>query len=102
MVCVCVCAQGFFVEPTIAEVPSDCVLLQEEVFAPIMYVVKVNSLDHAIQLNNDVPQVTPNTLHTHRLDSNCHGSMGQSEGNKHAPRPCPLSSVPWTHSPLTV
>jgi hypothetical protein len=57
------------VEPTIAEVPSDCPLLQEEVFAPIMYVVKVSGLDHAIQLNNDVPQVTPITttqLHTHR------------------------------------
>lgn len=58
MVCLVGVAQGFFVEPTIAELPSSSSsLLQEEVFAPIMYVVKVSSLDHAIAINNDVPQV---------------------------------------------
>lgn len=49
--------QGFFVEPTIAEVSSTASVLQEEVFAPIMYVIKIGSVEEGIRINNDVPQV---------------------------------------------
>jgi hypothetical protein len=49
--------QGHFVKPTIAEVSPGASVLQEEVFAPIMYLVKVKDLDEAIAINNDVPQV---------------------------------------------
>jgi len=45
------------VEPTIAEVSSSASVLQEEVFAPIMYVVKIQDIDEGIRINNDVPQV---------------------------------------------
>ncbi len=38
--------------------------LQEEVFAPIMYVVKVASLEEAIALNNAVPQGLSSALFT--------------------------------------
>lgn len=56
--------QGFFVEPTIAAVAPTCPCLQEEVFAPIMYVVKVGSLEEAIVLNNAVPQGLSSALFT--------------------------------------
>lgn len=56
--------QGFFVQPTIAAVSPTCPCLQEEVFAPIMYVVKVGSLEEAIALNNSVPQGLSSALFT--------------------------------------
>ena len=31
--------------------------MSHELFAPVLYVMKVKDLDHAIQLNNAVPQV---------------------------------------------
>lgn len=56
--------QGFFVQPTIAAVPPTHPALQDEVFAPIMYVVKVSSLEEAIALNNAVPQGLSSALFT--------------------------------------
>jgi len=52
------------VEPTIVAVDAASPALQEEVFAPIMYVVKVASLEEAIALNNAVPQGLSSALFT--------------------------------------
>jgi hypothetical protein len=43
--------------------------LQEEVFAPIMYVVKVSSLEEAIALNNAVPQGLSSALFTRDMEA---------------------------------
>ncbi len=47
---------GHYVEPTIARVPPDFAFAKDETFAPILYVMEVDDLDHAIRVNNDVPQ----------------------------------------------
>ncbi|MCB9898758.1 MAG: aldehyde dehydrogenase family protein [Planctomycetes bacterium] len=60
---------GFWVQPTIAQVPSDFPLLKEETFAPLLYLVKVDDLDHAIALQNDVPQGLSSAVFTTRLQS---------------------------------
>tara|TARA_Y100000994_G_C15693985_1_gene442635 strand:- start:779 stop:2317 length:1539 start_codon:yes stop_codon:yes gene_type:complete len=45
---------GYYFEPTIVvDVPSDCKLVTEEVFGPVLPVFKVSSLDEAINMAND-------------------------------------------------
>lgn len=46
---------GFFVEPTVFEdVTSDMTIAQEEIFGPVLALMKVDSLKEAIELANDV------------------------------------------------
>lgn len=47
---------GCYVIPCIAEVENSYPIVQEETFAPILYLIKYNKLDEAIDLHNDVPQ----------------------------------------------
>lgn len=46
----------YYVEPTLALVKSNFPLLAEETFAPIAYIVEVDSLDEALRVHNAVPQ----------------------------------------------
>ena len=47
---------AYYVEPAIVEVPAQLDVVKHETFAPILYVMRYDSLDDAIALNNDVPQ----------------------------------------------
>jgi aldehyde dehydrogenase (NAD+) len=58
---------GLYVEPTIVKAKRGMALLQEETFAPILYVVAVSSLEEAIELNNDVPQGLSSAIFTRDL-----------------------------------
>lgn len=40
--------EGNYIEPTIVEISSDAPILKEELFVPIMYVVKFKTLEEAI------------------------------------------------------
>jgi len=55
---------GNFVEPTIVEIEHDKPIVKEELFVPIVYVIKCNSLDQAIEYNNEVPQGLSSSLFT--------------------------------------
>ena len=46
---------GNYVTPTIIEIDSDAPILQEELFVPILYMVRFKTLDEAIAINNNVP-----------------------------------------------
>jgi aldehyde dehydrogenase (NAD+) len=49
--------QGNFVEPCIVtDVDNSWDIVQEETFAPILYVMKYDTIEQAIELQNDVPQ----------------------------------------------
>ena len=48
--------KGHFVEPTIVKAPPEMALLQEETFAPILYVIPYRNLDDAIAWHNGVSQ----------------------------------------------
>lgn len=48
--------RGYFVEPTIVKTPPEMPLLQEETFAPILYVVPYRNLEEAIAWHNGVSQ----------------------------------------------
>ena len=47
---------GCYVKPCIAEARNDMAIVQHETFAPILYLLKYNTLEEAIALQNDVPQ----------------------------------------------
>lgn len=47
---------GCYVRPAIAEARANFQVVCEETFAPLLYLIKYNSLDDAIQMHNDVPQ----------------------------------------------
>lgn len=46
--------QGFFIEPTvIADVKPGDTIEQEEIFGPVLAVIKANNYDHALEIAND-------------------------------------------------
>ncbi len=47
---------GNFVSPCVAEVENHYKIVQEETFAPLLYLIKYKTLEEAIQIHNDVPQ----------------------------------------------
>jgi aldehyde dehydrogenase (NAD+) len=47
---------GFFVEPALVKARAEMPIVQEETFAPILYVMKYRTLDEAIGLQNAVEQ----------------------------------------------
>lgn len=50
------CGEGWFVEPTIfADVTNDMRIAREEVFGPILSVIKFDSDDEAVAIANDTP-----------------------------------------------
>ncbi|MCA8952599.1 MAG: aldehyde dehydrogenase family protein [Planctomycetes bacterium] len=49
-------AGGAYVQPTIVTCKGMIDIAREETFAPILYVMPIESIDDAIAINNDVPQ----------------------------------------------
>ena len=50
------CTDGSFVKPTIfADVTNDMTIAQEEIFGPVLCLIKYESEDEAIQIANDTP-----------------------------------------------
>jgi aldehyde dehydrogenase (NAD+) len=60
-------SSGCYVQPCIAEVENSFPIVQEETFAPILYLVKYNSLENAIYMQNDVPQGLSSAIMTLNL-----------------------------------
>jgi len=56
--------KGFFVEPTIAKVKNEFEIVQEETFAPILYIIEYDTVEDAIQLHNGVPQGLSSAMFT--------------------------------------
>jgi aldehyde dehydrogenase (NAD+) len=60
---------GYFVEPTVVRSEASMAICGEELFAPILHVFEVDTLDEAIALNNAVPQGLSSSLFTTNLQS---------------------------------
>jgi aldehyde dehydrogenase (NAD+) len=56
-----------YVEPTIVRAHKEMPLINEETFAPILYVVPFKDVDEAIALNNGVPQGLSSAIFTRDL-----------------------------------
>jgi aldehyde dehydrogenase (NAD+) len=59
--------KGFYVKPCIIEASNDLEIVQEETFAPILYVMKYKTLDEAIELQNGVPQGLSSAIFTNNI-----------------------------------
>ena len=55
---------GVYVNPAIIEIDADAAIVQQETFAPILYVMRYSNLDDAIQIHNDVPQGLSSAIFT--------------------------------------
>jgi len=60
-------AGGCYVTPCIAEAKNEYHVVQEETFAPILYLISYNTLDEAIAMHNGVPQGLSSAIFTANL-----------------------------------
>lgn len=61
--------EGFFVEPTIVRAKPETPIVAEETFAPILYLLECDDLDHAIAIQNGVPQGLSSAIFTNSVRS---------------------------------
>jgi|TARA_B100001741_G_scaffold313155_1_gene318324 aldehyde dehydrogenase (NAD+) len=58
---------GCYVKPVIIEAKNDYKIVQEETFAPILYLIKYSDLEEAINMQNDVAQGLSSAIMTQNL-----------------------------------
>jgi aldehyde dehydrogenase (NAD+) len=58
---------GCYVKPCIAEVQNEWDIVQEETFAPILYLIKYSDIEEAIAYQNGVPQGLSSAIMTNNL-----------------------------------
>jgi aldehyde dehydrogenase (NAD+) len=58
---------GHYVVPALVEAENNYDVVQEETFAPILYLIKYRDIEEAIAYNNDVPQGLSSAIFTHNL-----------------------------------
>jgi aldehyde dehydrogenase (NAD+) len=58
---------GCYVQPCIAEAKPEYEIVTRETFAPILYLLKYNTLDEAIEIQNEVPQGLSSAIMTLNL-----------------------------------
>jgi len=57
--------RGYFVKPTVfADVTNDMTIAQEEVFGPVLSILKFDTVDEAIAITNDTPYGLTNYIQT--------------------------------------
>ena len=77
---------GFYVTPAIVAVKNEYPIVQQETFAPILYIIDYDRLDQAIELHNDVPQGLSSAIFT--------GSMyAQEQFLSHKGSDCGIANV---------
>lgn len=60
---------GFFVEPTLVKANPTMPIVNEEIFAPILYLMEYETLDQALEWHNAVPQGLSSAIFTDSLTS---------------------------------
>jgi len=58
---------GTYLVPALAEVQNSYQIVQDETFAPLLYLIKYGTIDEAISINNDVPQGLSSAIFTLNL-----------------------------------
>jgi aldehyde dehydrogenase (NAD+) len=60
-------AEGCYVRPAIVEIDASAPIVQRETFAPILYVMRYETLDEAIAIHNSVPQGLASAIFTNNV-----------------------------------
>ena len=58
---------GFYVLPTIVRAKNHYEIVQEETFAPILYLISYDTIKDAIRIHNDVPQGLSSSIFTNHI-----------------------------------
>jgi aldehyde dehydrogenase (NAD+) len=58
---------GFYVKPCIAEVENNYRIVQDETFAPLLYLIKYKAMEEALYLHNGVPQGLSSSIFSNNL-----------------------------------
>ena len=77
---------GFFVEPALVRAHKGMPIIREETFAPILYLLEVETLEDAIELQNAVPQGLSSAIFTNNL-------MNAEKFLSHAGSDCGIANV---------
>ncbi len=77
---------GNYVIPCIAEVENDYQIVQEETFAPILYLIKYKNIEEAIEMQNNVPQGLSSAIFTRNI-------MESERFLSHAGSDCGIANV---------
>ncbi|PIA27632.1 hypothetical protein AQUCO_07600061v1 [Aquilegia coerulea] len=59
-------SEGNFVQPAIVEISPNADVVKEELFGPVLYVMKFQTLNEAIEINNSVPQGLSSSIFTRK------------------------------------
>ena len=59
--------KGFYVRPALIEMKEQTPAMKHETFAPLLYVLRYNTLEEAIAIHNDVPQGLASSIFTNDL-----------------------------------
>ncbi|KAM0007623.1 putative aldehyde dehydrogenase (NAD(P)(+)) [Helianthus debilis subsp. tardiflorus] len=57
-------SEGNFVQPTIVEISPSADVVKEELFGPVLYVLKFKTFEEAVEINNSVPQGLSSSVFT--------------------------------------
>ncbi len=61
------CDAGTYVRPSLCEATADLPIVREETFAPILYLIRYETLEEAIRFHNSVPQGLSSAIFTNDL-----------------------------------
>ncbi|RVW52145.1 Aldehyde dehydrogenase family 7 member A1 [Vitis vinifera] len=57
---------GNFVRPTIVEISPNADVVKEELFVPVLYVIKFTTFEEAMQINNSISPGSSNSIFTRK------------------------------------
>jgi len=60
---------GYYVTPTVVEIDSKSEILKQELFVPILYVMKFENFEEAVEVNNNVPQGLSSAIFTKNMQN---------------------------------
>lgn len=60
---------GNYVYPTLVEIDGNAPIVKEELFVPILHLIKFKTLEEAIALNNGVPQGLSSSIFTNNIQN---------------------------------
>jgi len=81
--------EGYFVQPTvIADIPAKSRLEQEEVFGPVLAVIKAKNYDHALEIANDTEFGLTGAVYTKSRDKIDRAMRDFHVGNLYINRKC--------------
>ena len=81
--------EGYFIQPTvIADIPAKSKLEQEEIFGPVLAVIKANGFDHALEIANDTEFGLTGAVYTKSRDKIDRAIQEFHVGNLYINRKC--------------